>query len=386
MSAVLAERALRPRAGHGRAPVPPAWAAEVALIIEQLGVQSFRAAIVDLARMAMLRAWTVGEKDHPPEVAAAADGPVDSAFPGAAASLAELADVAGEVDGHTTVTRLSPRHCVFVWRKDLGHAMVVEAHYREAPMLVGEIDKSLIRLLCQIGLSSAEAEKPAGAGSRSAGGKTTSGKTANDRDAAATARRSSTARKDPKASRHPSRHGSTSHPWMVWCGHSLLLMGLAASAWLLLAGLPAVHEQAETLGAQHRHLQTLVEESMARQLAPVLAASETQALEAAMSGLGARGYFQAAAVSNAKDHIVATLGPTPGLKVGVLAIAPPDARGLDLNQGSQRIGRLWLIGSPPEVAAPATARLVSTTWLAVLAFGLGSALLAGQRWMRRHRL
>ena len=361
--------------------MPPACAAEVALIIEQLGVQSFRAAVIDLARMATLKAWTVGEKDHPPEAASAADGPVDSAFPGAAASLAELADVAGEVDGHTAVTRLSPRRCLFVWRKDLDHAMVVEARYREAPMLVGEIDKSLIRLLCQIGLGSAEADKPAGAGGTAASGKGTQVKSAS----AATDRPSST-RKDVKASRHHTRHSSASHPWMVWCGRSLMLMGAFAAAWLLLAGLPTVHGQAEALGAQNLHLQTLAEESMARNLASVLAAGEVEALEAALAGLATRGYLQAAAVSNAKDRVVATHGPTLGLKVGALAIAPPDARGLDLNQGSQRIGRLWLIGAPPEAAVPATARLVSATWLAALAFGLGSALLAGQRWMRRHRL
>lgn len=381
MSAVLAERAPRPRAATGTAPVPPAWAAEVALIIEQLGVQSFRAAVIDLARMATLKAWTVGEKDHPLEAATAADGPVDSAFPGAAASLAELADVAGEVEGHTALTRLSPRRCLFVWRMDLEHAMVVEARYREAPMLVGEIDKSLIRLLCQIGLGGAEADKPAGAGGKSASGQGASGKSASARTD-----RSSSARKEVKTSRHHARRASASHPWMVWSGRSLLLMGAVASGWLLLAGLPAVHGQAEALGAQNLRLQTLAEESMARNLAPVLAAGETEALEAALSGLAKRGYLQAAAVSNVKDRVVATHGPTLGLKVGALAIAPPDARGLDLSQGSQRIGRLWLIGGPPEVATPTTARLVSTTWLAVLAFGLGSALLAGQRWMRRHRL
>lgn len=376
MSAVLAERGLRPRAATGLPPAPPAWAAEVALIIEQLGVQSFRAAIVDLARMATLKAWAVGEKDHPPEAATAADGPVDSAFPGAAASLAELADVAGEVEGHTAVTRLSPRRCLFVWRKDLAHAMVVEARYREAPMLVGEIDKSLIRLLCQIGLGNAEVARPPSAVAEGALAR-------NPPDAA---EGSGVAKKGGKSSRHHTRQPAASHPWMVWSGRSLLVMGAVTATWLLLAGLPAVHDQAEALGVENQRLQTLAEESMARHLAPMLASGETEALETALSGLATRGYLQAAAVSNGKDRVVATHGPTLGLKVGALAIAPPDARGLDLNQGSQRIGRLWLIGAPPEAAVPATARLVSTTWLAVLAFGLGSALLAGQRWMRRHRL
>lgn len=361
------------------APMPPSWAAEMALIVEQLGVLSFRTAVVDVARMATLRVWTVGEKARLPE-AVAADGPLETAFPGAGARLAELAEVAGEVEGHTTVTRVSPRRCLFVWRKDLRHAMVAEARYRQAPALVGEIDKSLVRLLSQIALGSHELTPPPGGAARS-----TNARTALAGHHRAAAERSVHTGKTGRSSRYPLHEPSISDTWMVWSGRFLLLLGAVAAAWLLLNGLPAVHDQAVALGAANLRLQAQVEESMARSLAPMLAAGEAEALQAALADLASRRYLDAAAVSNEKDRVVATHGPTLGLKVGALAVSPIDARGVDLNQGKQRIGRLWLIGAPPEVAVPATAHLVASTWLAAFAFALGSALLAGQNWMRRHR-
>ncbi len=361
-------------------PVPPAWAAEVELIVEQLGVLSFRTALVDMARMAALRVWTVGEKARLPE-AVAAGGPLETAFPGAAARLAELAEVAGEVEGHTTVTRVSQRRCLFVWRKDLQHAMVAEARYRQAPAQVGEIDKSLVRLLSQIALSKHEATPSPGEAARTADTKTAPA--GHHRTAA---ERSVHAGKSARSSRHHAHEPSLSDTWMVWSGRFLLLLGAVAAAWLLLNGLPAVHDQAVALGAANLRLQSQVEESMARSLAPMLAAGDAEALQATLADRATRRYLEAAAVSNDKDRVVATHGPTLGLKAGALAVSPIDARGVDLNQGKQRIGRLWLIGAPPEVAVPATAHLVASTWLAAFAFALGSALLAGQRWLRRHRL
>lgn len=356
------------------------------MIVDQLGLQSFRAATIDMARMATIKAFSVGEKEQPPKASTAADGPLDSAFPGAAASLAELAEVAGEVEGHTAVTRLSPRRCLFVWRKDMGHAMVAEARYLAAPTLVGEIDKALIRLLCQIGLGNSEPAAPAAAVKTKPKPGPVPKPGTKPGPKPATPDRAQAEVPAARSTRHHAQQSTPNHRLMAWTGRLLMALGAVAAVWLLLVGLPAVHSQAEVLNADNQRLHRWAEAAMAYSLADATADGEAGPLESALAELARRGFIEVAAVSNLKDRIVATYGTASGLAMGALAVAPAGARGVDINQGSRRVGRLWLMGAEPEAAAPVTTRLVGAAWLAVLAFAVGSILLACQRWLRRNKL
>ena len=106
----------------------PALLGDMARMFRQLGIESFRASVVDMGSMAFQAAWTITDSgevsDNNP------DKPLDSQFPGAMATITQLADAPAE---QTVVQRLSPRRWTFAWRIDSLHVVIAEARYRTIP-------------------------------------------------------------------------------------------------------------------------------------------------------------------------------------------------------------------------------------------------------------
>jgi hypothetical protein len=128
---------------------------ELARVCRQLGVQFVRASVVEVRTLAYRAAWSISETgDIAPAQAGRA---MDSAFAGAAAAIASLADAEPE---ETLVHRQSPRRWAFTWSLDNRLAVVAEVQYRERRDAVGDLDRVLVRLLCAASVRSHTLNEP----------------------------------------------------------------------------------------------------------------------------------------------------------------------------------------------------------------------------------
>jgi hypothetical protein len=135
-------------------PLVTALRDDAARMFEQLGLKSVRAAIVDLASMQIDPVW--GMTDEGGDADAGTAVAVESQFPGAEGSLAQLRSESGEI---TVTRRLSPRHWALAWRLHQGQAVVAEVRYHDARTLLCDIDTTLVRLMCNSGAQAALASR-----------------------------------------------------------------------------------------------------------------------------------------------------------------------------------------------------------------------------------
>lgn len=294
--------------------VPVALLSDTAHMFRQLGVESIRASVANLATMALHPTWTISDlgetNDDSP------GRPMDSSFPGSADIVTQLTTAS---TNETVLHRLSPRLWLCAWRLDHSHAVIVEARYREARDTFDEHQQTLMRLVCNTGIRARlmnatplQADEPMLAW--------------------------------PSVERRQ-RSGPTR-------GHlaalALVAAGALVSLWLALVALPEAQDKLLTQQADVNRLHGIVDNAMLGSLATAMATGDYGEVQTALSSFESLGCVQRAVVTNVRQLNVAQVGPSGGLAIGraVPADLIKSARKLDLAIGAQHFGQLLLLKEP----------------------------------------
>lgn len=305
-------------------PVPvltPALVGDMARMFRQLGIESFRASVVDMGSMAFQAAWTLTDNgevsdDNP-------DRPLDSQFPGAMASITQLSQASPD---ETIVQRLSPRRWSFAWRLDGLHVVLAEARYRDMRSAISEIDTALVRLVCDTGIRSGQGQPLVGSLPVSSGA--------------------------PDGALHwngqQERRRSSSLGWTRPVSLGLSVLTAVTALWLSVLAVPEAHQASSTTQAEATKLRAIADSTMVHNLSTAMATGDYGEVQTELSSLESLGYFRSAAVINLRNRIVSLTSGSDGLRIGaeVSAEAAQDARRFDLALGSERYGQLVILKQP----------------------------------------
>lgn len=337
----------------------PALSRDMALMFGQLGVQSFRASVVDLESMAYQSVWSITEQgevndEHP-------ERGLDSAFPGAMATIAQLRQASAE---HTVVRKLSPRHWAFAWRIDDRHVAVAEARYRDRRDLQSDADTALVRLICDTGIRAGHGEAPA---------------------TAAAASDDIPQLMWPQVDRRRSPRGASRGRLTV------ILVGLTALLALSVAllAIPAARDQSSSQQTEAARFLTMADSTMTQNLSAMMATGDYGDVQTTLSSFESLGYFDSAVVTNARQKVIAIAGAATGARIGdgVPPALAGSAQVFDLMQGSDRTGQLLVTRPQAKSAGGANTSFYLMLGAAVLAFASAAALAAMvlPRFLRRNR-
>ncbi len=333
----------------------PALAADVARMFRQLGIESVRASVVDLGTMAFLAAWTITDNgdisDENP------DRPLDSQFPGAAATIGQLAH--SPVD-QTVVQRLSPRRWSFAWRIDTLHVVLAEARYRDMRAAVTQVDTALVRLLCDTGIH----------GHR--GSDTAPGNLDNT----------------PAWSQSRERRKHRRSPIVHQLSLALMVVAGALALWLGLVALPDARDAAAQAQASAARMRSIADSTMVRGLSTALATGDYGEVQNELTSFESLGYFNSAAVVNARGRVVSLSGPAEGLRIGseVPAEVSSASRSFDLSMGSERYGQLLLLKAAAADGVDSRFMPLRIAALVSAAAALAAALLKALQLRRSRRI
>jgi hypothetical protein len=327
--------------GDANALLAPVLSRDVALMFARLGVQSLRASVVDLESAAYQSQWSIIEQSD--TSADPADRRPGVAFPGAAAMVAQVSQVPSE---QTVVKKLSPRLWAFAWRIDERRGAIASVRYREPRETHSDADTAFIRLTCDYGIHDGLLGTPHAV-----------------RDELVW----------PAVERRRGAHGPAS--WL-----SLLLVAASAllALWLSLAVVPGIHDDAAALREQAARLHAMADATMVSKLSAVLATGDYGDVQTLLSSFDSLGYFQGAAVINARQRVVATAGAIGDVRIG--EAAPPafteSARANDLAQGLQRYGQLLTVGGSAVTAPGGGGSGLLAVRIGVALAGLSAAIAA----------
>ena len=282
----------------------PELVQDMARIFRQLGVLSFRSSVVESHSMSFQATWSISDSGQIGD----SERPADSVFPGAASVVSALADAGPD---ETVAHKLSPRRWGFAWHFDGPHVVVAEAHFREPRDTLGAADTALVRLVCGIGIRTAQSEAPGTA-------------------------LSSLSMAWPKTERR------ARPKQVVWPQLFFTLCTVLLTAWLAMAALPRELEAGGDRRAELARLHAMADKTMVHGLSIALASGDYGDVQTALSSFHALGYFSSALVTNAKTRIVSLAGEPHGLRIGdpIPADAVRKAQALDLRMGSERLGQL----------------------------------------------
>ena len=325
----------------------------------QIGIASFRAAVVNLESMDMQSRWSISAH-HAAQVDAADGGP-DSAFIAAKDAGVALRDAPAE---YTLVRKLSPRVWTFAWRITPDRMIVAEARYRDRRDAMNDVDTVLIRLIC---LSCMQAGNDDDEDSPSAG--------LPQLEWPAVDRRRDRSWRAAARSQRP----------------SLLLLTASAvvALWLAFFALPAASDLAAAQQTDASRVQAMADRTMTNALAAALATGDYGEVQNELTGFHALGYFQRAVVINARQRVVASAGPVSEATMGapLPAAAGSGAKSAALLRGSEQVGQLLSFGKAAEAGRGASFRALRLTALFsfLLAVAAGVALVIPQGWLQRLR-
>jgi hypothetical protein len=340
--------------------VPP-LARDVARTVRQLGVQSFRASIVELDSMALQATWGLSEQADPGD-GQYGEGRVESAFPGAALTIGQLSQVPSD---ETIAHRLSPRRWIYAWRVDARtvdaqHAVIAEVRYLDPRTSSSTVDAALVRLICDTGiLAGVRAVAPP-----------QSAKQTVDLPL-------------PPLPPAPQARGVPRDARLVLL---LTAASMLVGIWLAAYGVPRARQSMMAERAEAARLQSQVDGTLTQGLAAALATGDYGQVQEVLSNFAALGYFQDAAVTNASQRIVALAGTVNDLHIGseVLAEFAASARTFQLVANNERLGRVQFHRT--NVEKPATG-FVAMQVASGLAFGAAAAAAGVLAWrlLRRRR-
>lgn len=323
---------------------------DITLMLAQLGIESIRTSLVDLAPMAFRPAWSVtalGEFNNNPGTQHG-----DTALPWAASMAAQLGDLHLE---HTLVVKLSPGYWGFAWRSDDRHGAVAAVLYRQAREEHDDAHNALVRLVCEVGIRAHEHAEVSAV--------------------------------HPLAwpaveRRRKARAGSASKLKRV-----LAIAGAAVLLTSTLAVAAMTFGRVATLQADGTRRQSLAESTMTQGLSTALATGDYGEVQAALSSLSSLGYFKGAVVTNARQRVISTAGEVGDARIGdsLLPSVAALAKTHELEQGSVRHGRLLILsadaaGAPNKGLLP----LLAAVMACCAAVGAVAVLFALRYW--RHRV
>lgn len=317
------------------APGPAAHSPELlTALFGQVGIASFRAAVVDLASMDMRSSWSLSaSRDAHHE---AADSAHDSAFIAARDAGTSLRDAPTE---YTMVRKLSPRVWSFAWRASADQMVIAEARYRDRRDALDDTDSALVRLvfmaLSQPGEDAEGLPTPA----------------ISDLEwPAVDRRRNRDWRTLMRSHRVP-----------------LLLLGLSAllTLWLAVFSLPAAGDRLTARESEATRLQGIADRTVVEQLTATLASGDYGEVQAQLSHFHTLGYFSRAVVLNARQRVVASVGMGGEAVIGtpVPATVSAAATAAPLVRGTDQLGQLLQLG---RAAAPA-GNSIHAPWVIALA-------------------
>jgi len=329
--------------------IAPALVEDIGHIFRQLGLESCRASVIDMGSLAFQGVWAVSDSGE------AADPnpnlPLDSQFPGAVSSITQLAQASTR---ETVVQRLSPRHWSLAWRIDDGHVVVAEVRYADPRAMLGQIDTALVRVVCDTGIRAGLLD------------------TEDDDDNAEAARQRGSMVWPPSGDRRRRRRPPTVMRWSL----GLALGGAALALWLAVAALPQ-------LAGESANGRSMADRTLVHHVSLAMATGDYGEVQHVLSTFESLGYFQAAAVTNARQKLVSLAGNLPGLRIGEEVPARPRAAGqpLELTMGSENYGRLLIV--PIASASEFGDSLLKARLAAVATFA--AALLTGALLLLRRR-
>ena len=323
---------------------------DMARLVRQLGVQSLRASVVDLSSMVLQSGWSIAETGEVSD--SIMERTLDSVFPGASARLSQLAQASDE---DTMVQKLSPRRWAFAWRLDARHAAMTEVQYQERRDTISDGDTTLVRLLCNTGIRAGLAAAPAASAAQAQ------------------------ALVWPQVDRRARNKQRAINKWVP----GLLAASTLVAAWLALVALPRYTSAATAQQTEVTKRLTMADNTMTHGLATVLSSGDYGEVQTALSFYEAQGYLQSAAVTNARQRVVAAVGPIDRLRIGdpVAADFASAARQLELSLGSEKLGVLLLV-APPAAAAESQGPVRTASWAALLAALAAFGLVAAGLWRR----
>lgn len=324
-------------------------------LLGQVGIESIRAAVVDLASMDTQASWSFAA--HKDEHHETVDAAPDSAFIAARDAGTSLRDAPPEF---TMVRKLSPRLWSFAWRAGAERMVIAEARYRDRRDALEATDAALVRLILL---------------SFSQPGASDEGESA-----------SVLAELEwPAVDRRRGRSWRSR-----FRSHRLALVLLGASAllalWLGVWALPAASGQIAEQQAEAERLQTMADNTVTQQLAAALATGDYGDLQSQLSGFHGLGYFPRAVVLNARQRVVASVGMAGEAVIGAAAPAALSraAKSMPLRRGSDQVGQLLTVGKaaePPRHSLWALWALALAS--AVTALGAAAVLLLPANWRTR---
>lgn len=305
---------------------------ELARLPGLMGVESLRAFRADRHSLACLTACRVsaaGDLTELPRV-----GLLDSVLPGGTALLQQLDPNPLKAP---LVLRNSPRRWVVAWAESAQRAVLLAVHAGEGQDLQADRHGELLRVLASAALRVAE-----------------------DRQAAAgEANAPAWPLVDRRARGRPSL--------LTWVGLGGAVLALLLAAWLALVSLPDAERQAQAQQQAVKQGRELAERTLSRSLSNAVLTGDYGEVQAMLSFYASLGYFESAAVLNARGKVVAMVGAPGSLQMG--AEPGPAATGLfdsvNLGSGDTRSQLL-------RPAAPAVEPAANTIHLARLLAGLAS--------------
>ena len=332
-------------------PMAPVLLRDLTVMLAQLGIESIRTSLVDLASMGYRPAWSITTCGEFTDNLGTQEG--DSPLPWADSLVAQLDDLQPE---HTLVVKLSPRYWGFAWRSDNRQAGVAAVLYRDAHREHDDAHNALVRLVCDIGIRA-----------------------------------------------HEQAELSTARPQAVWpmierrrnaqarsASKLKRLLAIAGSAVLLTSTLTVAamtFERAATLQAEGTRLQLLAEGTMTQALSAALATGDYGEVQAALSTFSSLGYFKGAVVTNARQRVISTAGEVGDARIGdslrpsVSALAKTH----ELEQGSVRHGRLLILSAEADGAPDRGPLLVLLAAAMAGCTAVGAAAVLFVLRYRRHR-
>jgi hypothetical protein len=290
----------------------------------QLGVDHVRLAIVDTAsREPLVWRWL-----HE-GVASSGDGAakrVEHALPGADALLPNWVEHLAGAPEEVITHLLSPRRFAYFWRLDDRHAVLAQVHFRSSRSGADEYDNAGVRVLCEHWLA-ADLQRLGVAWAVAS----------------------------PTPWNRVERRARLALPWQRRLVAGALGSIAALALWQWLGTAPALEAQTaaqqrrigELVGLANGALQASAERSLAGQ--------DFERVQDALTDHRRLGHFESAAVTNARQQVVAHAGFAPAPPIG--QALPPSvrdaARVVPLRAGGTALGELIIV-EHAAVAAAAT--------------------------------
>lgn len=336
-------------------PVPAPFgplAADMARLFRSLGLQSFRASVVETASMAYEAVWLMGENG---EVTEEVDrSRMDSAFPGSNALVQRLANASFD---ETIDQPFGARRCVYAWRLDAAHVIIAEARYHERHDRTRELDIAAARLVCSAGLIGRQDEARLGA----------------------TAPPLNWVRSPAADAPAPSRG-------TVLTGLGLSLAAAGLSAWLALTALPAVRDETQHITRHATQLRSMADDTLSHALTTALAGGDYGEVQNQLGSFETLGYFRGALITNARQRVVAIAGQVDDtLRIGIELPdgTVPKAAVRDLTQGAERFGRLVIV--KPATTEPSLSDMAPLRTVAGVVSGAAALAALMMAWALRRR-